>query len=43
MYVFKVKSPRQSNMRFDVYDLIETIPPEAAFRPLDKGGCPFVK
>src|SRR4029077_14952960 len=43
MYVLKVKSPQQSKSRFDVYDLIETIPPEAAFRPLDPGGCPLVK
>ena len=43
MYVFKVKSPQQSKSRYDVYDLIETIPPEAAFRPLDQGGCSLVK
>jgi branched-chain amino acid transport system substrate-binding protein len=43
MYVFKVKSPQQSKSRYDVYDLIETIPPEAAFRPLDQGGCALVK
>ena len=40
MYVFKVKSPQQSKSRYDVYDLIETIPPEAAFRPLDRGRLP---
>ena len=43
MYVFKVKTPQQSKSRFDVYDLIETIPPDAAFRPLDQGGCALVK
>ncbi len=43
MYVFRVKAPRESKSRYDVYDLIETIPPEAAFRPLDQGGCPLVK
>jgi branched-chain amino acid transport system substrate-binding protein len=43
MYVFKVKAPEQSKNRYDVYDLLETIPPEAAFRPLDQGGCPLVK
>ena len=43
MYVFKVKSPQQSKSHYDVYDLIETIPPEAAFRPLDQGGCALVK
>lgn len=43
MYVFKVKSPQQSKTRFDVYDFVEMIPPEAAFRPLDQGGRPLVK
>ena len=43
MYVFRVKAPEQSKSRYDVYDLIETIPPETAFRPLDQGGCPLVK
>ena len=43
MYVFKVKAPQQSKSRYDVYDLVETVPAEQAFRPLDQGGCPFVK
>jgi branched-chain amino acid transport system substrate-binding protein len=43
MYVFRVKAPEQSKGRYDVYDLIETIPSEAAFRPLDQGGCSLVK
>src|SRR5271166_526960 len=43
MYVFRVKAPQQSKSRYDVYDLVETIPPEAAFRPVDQGGCPLVK
>ncbi len=43
MYVFRVKAPEQSKSRYDVYDLVETIPPEAAFRPLDQGGCSLVK
>jgi branched-chain amino acid transport system substrate-binding protein len=43
MYVFKVKSPQQSKSRYDVYDMVENIPAEAAFRPLDQGGCSLVK
>ena len=31
MYVFRVKAPEQSKSRYDVYDLVQTIPPEAAF------------
>ena len=43
MYVFRVKTPEQSKSRYDLYDLIETIPPEDAFRPLEQGGCPLIK
>ena len=43
MYVFKVKAPNESKGRDDIYHLLETIPAEAAFRPLKDGGCPMVK
>src|SRR5262249_12921437 len=43
LHVFKDKTPQQSKGAFDFYDVVETIPPEAAFRPLDQGGCPLVK
>ncbi len=43
MYVFKVKTPAESKSRFDLYDLVETIPGEQAFRPLADGGCPMIK
>jgi branched-chain amino acid transport system substrate-binding protein len=42
MYTFKVKSPAESKSRWDVYDLVATVPGEQAFRPLDKGGCKLV-
>ena len=42
MFVFKVKSPAASKSRDDVYDLLETVPAEQAFRPLKDGGCPLV-
>lgn len=42
MYVFKVKSPAQSKGKDDIYDLIDTIPVDQAFRPLKDGGCPLV-
>ena len=31
MYVFKVKTPQQSTSRYDLYELVETIPAERAF------------
>jgi branched-chain amino acid transport system substrate-binding protein len=43
MYVFKVKTPLQSKSLYDVYDVLETIPADQAFRPLGQGGCPLVK
>ncbi len=43
MYVFKVKTPQQSTARYDLYELVETIPAERAFRPLGDGGCYLVQ
>ena len=43
MYVFRVKKPQESKSRYDIYDLVETIPAEQAFRPMSEGGCPLVK
>ncbi len=42
MQVFRVKSPAESKGRWDVYDLVSTIPADQAFRPLADGGCPLV-
>jgi branched-chain amino acid transport system substrate-binding protein len=43
MYLFEVKKPSESKGPWDYYKLIETVPGDEAFRPLDKGGCPLVK
>ncbi|WP_332717276.1 ABC transporter substrate-binding protein [Pelagibacterium mangrovi] len=43
MYLFRVKSPEQSQGPWDYYELGYTIPAEAAFRPLDQGGCELVQ
>jgi len=42
MYEFRVKRPEQSKHRWDYYELVATIPPEQAFRPIEQGGCPLV-
>jgi branched-chain amino acid transport system substrate-binding protein len=42
MYLFQVKRPDESRGAWDYYKLIETIPPEQAFRPLGEGGCKLV-
>jgi branched-chain amino acid transport system substrate-binding protein len=41
-YLFTVKQPEASKGPGDVFDLVATIPAEAAFRPLAAGGCPLV-
>jgi branched-chain amino acid transport system substrate-binding protein len=43
MYLFEVKKPSESKGPWDYYKLIQTVPGDEAYRPLDKGGCPLVK
>jgi branched-chain amino acid transport system substrate-binding protein len=43
MYLFEVKKPEESNGEWDLYKLLATVPGEQAFRPIDKGGCRFIK
>ncbi len=42
MYLFQVKTPAESHGRWDYYNLVETIPPAEAIRPMSEGGCPLV-
>ena len=39
----EVKSPAESKGDWDCFKQVSTISPEDAWRPLAKGGCPFVK
>ncbi len=41
-YLFEVKKPSESKAPWDYYKLVQTIPAEQAFRPLDQGNCPLV-
>ncbi len=43
IYLYQAKQPAESKYDWDYFELVSTITPEQAFRPLDKGGCPFVK
>jgi branched-chain amino acid transport system substrate-binding protein len=43
VYLMSVKSPAESKGEWDCFKSVATIPAEDAWRPLDKGGCPFVK
>jgi len=42
MYLYEVKKPAESKGPWDYYKLVKEVPPEQAFRPLDKGDCPLV-
>jgi branched-chain amino acid transport system substrate-binding protein len=43
MYLFEVKKHDENKVPWDYYKLVKNIPPEEAWRPLDQGGCSFVK
>jgi branched-chain amino acid transport system substrate-binding protein len=43
MYLFEVKKPEESKGEWDLYKLLATVPGDQAFRPIDKGGCQFIK
>ncbi|WP_159712526.1 ABC transporter substrate-binding protein [Geminicoccus flavidas] len=43
MYLFRVKTPDQSQGPWDYYEQVATIPADQAFRPLNEGNCPLVK
>jgi branched-chain amino acid transport system substrate-binding protein len=43
MYLYEVKTPKESKGPWDYYKLIKEIPGDQAFRPLDKDGCSLVK
>ncbi|MGE0800139.1 MAG: ABC transporter substrate-binding protein [Lautropia sp.] len=43
MYLLQVKQPGESKAPWDYMNVLATIVPEDAFRPLNAGGCPLVK
>jgi len=43
MYLFEVKKPSESKGEWDLYKLLATVPGDEAFRPMNEGGCPFIK
>lgn len=42
-YLFQVKSPEESKGPWDFYKLLDSLPPDAIWRPLSEGDCPLVK
>ncbi|MBM0206246.1 ABC transporter substrate-binding protein [Micromonospora sp. STR1s_5] len=43
LYLFQVKSPKESRKPWDYYKLLATIPGDEAFRPLSESVCPLVR
>jgi branched-chain amino acid transport system substrate-binding protein len=43
LYLLQVKAPAESKSDWDVFKIVDTIPADKAFRPLNEGGCPMVK
>jgi hypothetical protein len=43
VYLMRFKAPSQSTGRWDLYELVTTVPGDEAFRPLGDGGCPYVQ
>lgn len=42
-YVLRVKSPAESKGEWDLYSVVERLPPDVAFAPADPKSCPLVK
>ena len=42
MYLMRFKTPAASTGKWDLYELVATIPGDEAFRPMQEGGCPYV-
>ncbi len=43
MYLMRIKKPEESGSKWDLYEYLDTISGDQAFRPLAEGGCPLVK
>ena len=42
-YLFAVKTPGESKGPWDYYKLLDTIPADQAFRPMNEGGCALLR
>ena len=43
LYLLQVKKPEESKGKWDLYNVVATVPGDEAFRPLQDGGCPLVE
>jgi branched-chain amino acid transport system substrate-binding protein len=42
LYLLEVKKPEESKAKWDLYNVLATVPGDEAFRPLDQGNCPLI-
>ena len=42
MYLMRFKMPAESLGKWDLYELVATVPGDEAFRPMKDGGCPYL-
>jgi branched-chain amino acid transport system substrate-binding protein len=43
MYLVEVKTPAESKEPWDLYKILETVPGDKAFQPIEKSACPLVR
>ncbi len=43
MYLMRIKKPKESKSKWDLYEYQVTVPGDQAFRPMAEGGCPYLK
>src|SRR5690606_10366131 len=43
MYLARVKAPSEAQSYGDYYEILQVIPGDQAFRPLEEGNCPYLK
>jgi branched-chain amino acid transport system substrate-binding protein len=43
MYLMRFKKPADSHSKWDLYDHMASVPGDQAFRPMNEGGCPYLK
>jgi branched-chain amino acid transport system substrate-binding protein len=42
MYLMRIKKPEESKQKWDLYEYLETVAGDDAFRPITEGGCPYL-
>jgi len=43
LYLVEAKKPEQSSFKWDLLNVLASVPGEQAFRPMEAGNCPLLK